>query len=241
MKRIFIFAALIFAVNFCGAATNDFFEKGLVAANAGNFSDAAVDFEKSVQRKPSSGALLNLGIAEWQRGHAGAAILAWERAQWIDPFDSRATQNLKFARAVAELDAPESKWFEIASTWLPADAWVWLAGASLWLAAGALVLPRVFRWKRSGWQQTLAALGFSIFIFSMTANFGVVSRTQIGFVVKKDAPLLLTPTREGEVIATLTGGEAARKLRTRGNYLLVRTSSALGWIAQEDFGLVSSP
>ena len=47
MKRIFIFAALIFAVNFCGAATNDFFEKGLVAANAGNFSDAAVDFEKS--------------------------------------------------------------------------------------------------------------------------------------------------------------------------------------------------
>ena len=98
------------------------------------------------------------------------------------------------------MDEPQLKWFETASAWLPPNAWVWLAGASLWLAVGALVLPGIFRRRKAGWHQALAAFGFGIFLFSLAANCGVVSRTQIGFVLKKNAPLLLTPTAEGEVI-----------------------------------------
>ena len=182
---------------------------------------------------------MNLGLAEWQRGHAGAAILAWEQARWIDPFDSRAEANLKFARQVAQVDAPQLKWFETASTWLPPNTWVWLAGASLWLAVGLLVLPGIFRRRKAGWHQMLAALAFGGFLFCLTANFGVVSRTQIGFVVKKNALLRLTPTREGEVISTLAAGEPARKLRTHGSYLLIRTTGASGWIDQGEFRPVS--
>ena len=165
-------------------------------SRAGQFPEAAAAFEKSAQARPAAGTLVNLGIAEWQRGHAGAAILAWEQARWIDPFDPRAGANLKFARQVAQVDEPQLKWFETASTWLPPDAWVWLAGASLWLAVGLLVLPGIFRRRKAGWHQALAALAFGFFLFSLTANVGVVSRTQLGFVLKKNAPLRLTPTRE---------------------------------------------
>ena len=221
------------------AETGVFFANGLAAAQRGEFSEAATAFEKSAHAQPSSGALVNLGIAEWQRGRAGAAIRAWEQARWIDPFDPRAVQNLTFARAVAQVEPPELRWFEQASTWLPPNAWLWLAGASLWLAVGALVLPRVWRWKKPGGPPMLVALGFCVFIFSLTANFGVAGRTDIGFVVKKNAPLQLTPTRGGEIISTLAAGEAARKEKTRGNYFFIRTATAAGWVARESFGLIN--
>jgi hypothetical protein len=157
----------------------------------------------------------------------------------MNPWDERAAKNLKFARAAAQIDDLPLKWFEITSIWLPANSWVWLAGASLWLAVGTLVLPGIFRRKKSGGQQTLAAFGFCIFLFAVAANLGVVSRTQIGFVLKKNVPLRLTPTSEGEAISTLTDGEPARKLSARGNYFFIRTPNTAGWIEQKQFGLIN--
>ena len=231
-----VLAALICAGSLSqAAATNDFFAQGKELSRAGQFPEAAIAFDNSFKAKPAAGTLVNLGLAEWQRGHAGAAILAWEQARWIDPFDARAEANLKFARQVAQVDAPQLKWFEAESTWLPPNVWVWFAGASLWLAVGALVLPGIFRWPKAGWQQTLAALAFGFFLFSLTANIGVVSRTQIGFVLKKNALLLLTPTRESEIILTLSAGTPARGLRARGNYLFIRAAGESGWIEQSEF------
>ena len=231
-------AALVCVLPACQAATSDFFAQGIKFSRAGELPEAAAAFEKSARALPASGTLVNLGIVEWRRGHAGAAILAWEQARWIDPFDSQAEVNLLFARELAQVDTPQLKWFEAASTWLPPDAWAWLAAASLWLMAGAMTLPGILRWRKAGWQQALAALAFGLLIFSMTASLGVVSRTQIGIVLKKDAPLLLTPTTEAEVVSTLAAGEPARRLRTRGNYHYIRTALAAGWISGDQFSLV---
>jgi len=218
------------------AAAADTFTRGLELSRAGQFPEAAAAFEQLAGARPAAGTLVNLGLADWQRGHAGPAILAWEQALWIDPFNKRAEANLKFARQVAQLDAPQLKWFEAVSAWLPPNAWVWLAGASLWLSLGLLIFPGIFRRRKTGWQQWLAALAFGIFLFSLAGNFGVVSRTHTGFVLKKNAPLRLTPTQEGEVIATLVPGEPARALRTRGHYLFIRTLAGSGWLEQDDFG-----
>ena len=227
------------AVNFAGATPADnLFAQGIKAYQAGQFPEAAAAFQKSAAARPASGTLINLGLAEWQRGHAGTAILAWEQARWINPLDTRVAGDLKFARSVAQVDEPKLKWFETASTHLPPNAWVWLAGVNLWLTVGLLVLPDIFRRRKSGWHQTLAALAFGGFLFCLTANVGVASRTQIGIVRHKNAPLLLTPTQVGERIATLAAGEPGRRLRTRGNYYFIRTAVATGWIAREEFGLI---
>jgi hypothetical protein len=236
---IVLIVALAGLVLKAAAASDDSFTRGVQSARAGQLSEAGATFEKSVQSKPSTGGFVNFGIIEWQRGHAGAAILAWERAIWIDPYNESAGQNLRFARTVAQVDEPELRWFETASTWLPPNAWVWLAGASLWLAVGTLILPRVFRRRKSGWQQTLAALGLCAFILSITANVGVVSRADIGFVLKKNAPLRLTPTSGSELTSTLSVGEPVRRLKTRGNYFFVRTPMAAGWIEKNQVGLIN--
>jgi len=220
------------------AATNDLFARGLELSRAGQFPEAAAAFGTLARTQPSAGTLVNLGLAEWQRGRAGAAILAWEQARWIDPFDPRAGSNLKFARQVAQVDEPQLKWFEAVSACLPPNAWVWLTGAMLWLGVGLLVLPGIFRRRMAGWHQFLAALAFGIFLFSLTANFGVVSRTEIGFVLKKNASLRLTPTQNGEIVSTLAAGEPARQLRTRGHYLFIRTLGGAGWVEQNEFGLL---
>jgi tetratricopeptide (TPR) repeat protein len=242
MSRSLLLLVLVWAgaLNVRADATNDAFTQGVELSRAGEFPEATAAFEKAAHLRPAVGTYINLGLSEWNRGHAGAAILAWEQARWIDPWDARAVGNLAFARQVAEVDTPQLTWFEAASTWLPPNDWVWVAGASLWLAVGALVLPRILRRNRQGWQQTLAALGLGAFLFSVTANLGVVSRTDIGFVVKKTAPLLLTPTREGEVVSSLNAGEPGRRLRTRGDYYYLRTAGAAGWIKKSDFGLVSA-
>ena len=231
-------ALLFILVNSGRAVTNDFFAQGIELDRAGQFPEAAAAFKKSARVQPSTGALLNLGLAEWRRGRAGAAVLAWEQARWIDPSDKRAETDLKFAREAAQLEEPDLKWFETVSTWLPAGDWVWLAGASLWLALGALLLPGVFRWRKAGWQQMLAALAFGSFLFCLTGNLGVVSRAQIGFVVKKSAPLLLTPTENGEVVSALNAGEPARRLRTHGKYLYIKSGTGSGWIDQDNFQLI---
>lgn len=238
LLSVMILALIVSGNISSAAATNNFFTQGTQLTAAGQFPEAATAFEKVIKSQPSSGALLNLGLAEWQSGHAGKAILAWERAEWIDPFDERAAQNLKFARTVAQVDGPELRWFETVSTWLPPNAWVWLAGTGLWLGVGALVFPRVFRWRKSGAQQTVAALGFCIFMVAMTANIGVVSRTNLGVVLTKNTSLLLTPTRGGELISTLSAGEAARVVRWRRDFLFIHTAMNTGWVAREDFGLV---
>ena len=141
---------------------------------------------------------------------------------------------------MALVGEPQLTWFETASTWLPPNAWVWIAGASLWLAIGALVLPRIFRWRKSGGQQWLAALAFGGFLFSLTANFGVTNRANLGFVLNKATPLRLTPTQTSEVIAALNAGETARRIKMHGNYFFIRTETAAGWIERDQFGLVGS-
>jgi hypothetical protein len=210
-------------------------------SRGGRFPEAVAALNLEIKNQPASGAFVNLGLAEWQGGHAGAAILAWERAAWIDPFDERAKQNLNFARQAAQVEEPELRWHEKISTWLPPPAWVWIAAASLWLAVGALVLPRVRRWKKSEWPQLLAALGICVFIFAMTANVGVAGRTSIGFVLKKNTPLRLTPTGGSEFISTLPSGEPVRCLKARGNYWFVRTPMAAGWVERGSVGLVAGP
>ena len=233
-----ILIALCSGITACRAATNDSFAQGTAAYRAGQFVEATDAFENAAAQHPGSGTLVNLGLAEWRRGHAGPAILSWERARWVAPFDARAAENLRFARQAVQVDAPQLKWFEAVSTWLPANAWLWLASGGLWLAVGMLLLPGVFNWRKRGWHQALAAGGLCLFLLSLTANVGVINRTNIGFVVEKNAHLLLTPTRTSEVTSTLTAGEAARRLRTQRNYYLIRTEYGTGWIERDQFELV---
>ena len=219
---------------------NALFQSGTDAYRAGDFSQAVDAFQKSAALRPASGTLENLGTAEWRRDQPGPAILAWEQSLWLDPFNRVTHGNLRFARKVLQVEAPELAWYEVVSTWLPVNWWAWIAGISFWLAIAAAVLPGIFRLPKAGWHQAVAALGLTVFLLSVPAHAGVHTRSRTGFILQKDTPLRLTPTAEAQSVTRLAAGEPARLLRSRGPYLLLRTSRATGWVRAEEFGRISS-
>ena len=231
--------ALLTSIGRC-APPDALFLAGTQAYHAADYPRAARAFQESSALRPASGTLQNLGNAEWQRGHTGAAIVAWERALWLDPFNEAVRDDLRFARKTAQIEAPELAWYEVVSTWLPADWWVWIAGASLGLAVAMVTLPDVLRRPKAGWHQSIAAVGLMVFLLSVPAHLGIHTRSRIGFALQPETPLRLTPTVEAQVITRLAAGEPARCQRVSGNYVLIRASREgfRGWVERTQLGLI---
>src|SRR5262249_10332506 len=144
------------------AASDALFDQGLAAYRTNDYSRAAAVFEQSFAQRPASGTLQNLGNAEWQQGHTGWAILAWEKAVWLDPFNHAARNNLRFGRRAAQVQSPDLTWYEVVSSWLPSSWWAWIAGVSLWLSVAMITLPDILRRPRAAWHQAVAALGLMV-------------------------------------------------------------------------------
>jgi tetratricopeptide (TPR) repeat protein len=242
LRSSFVLATcLVSSVLAHGAPAEALFRYATNAYYSGDYTQAAGAFAQAAALQPAGGTLQNLGNAEWERGRTGPAILAWEQALWLDPFRRAVRENLRFARRTAQLETPDLAWYEVVSSWLPPNWWAWVAGISLWFAVSVSTIPGIFRWRKAAWHQAIAALGLAIFLLSVPAHLGVNSRAHLGFVIIKDAPLRLTPTAEAQFIARLPAGEPARFERRRGDYLLLRTSHATGWIRQNEFQLICSP
>ncbi len=239
--RIARILLVVFAAVLCratGVSAADAFHRGLDEYAAGHFQSAAGLFREA-SSPPAAGTLYNLGDAEWRCDRPGPAILAWEQAQWLNPFNRNAAANLRFARKARQLDAPELAWYEICSTWLPVNWWAWLSCAGFWLAVAMMMLPGIFGWRKAGWQQGLAAASFAIFLLTIPTLAGVHTRSKLGIILPQDTPLRLTPTSDGQILTLLPPGEAARLERTRGNYIFIRTGGASGWIERTQLGLIS--
>jgi tetratricopeptide (TPR) repeat protein len=222
------------------AALPEPFQSGTQAYLAGNFPQAATLYRQSADASLAPGTLHNLGNAEWKSGRPGPAILAWEQAYWINPSSVNTRANLRFARHSAQLESPSLSWFEICSTWLPVNAWLFVASLSLWLAVAMMLLPGIFRWKKSDWHQGLAAGGFAIFLVTVPALLGVHSRSKLGVLLPKQTALRLTPTKDAQTLGQLPAGEVARLERERGDYVYVRAANdAAGWVERAQFGLIS--
>ncbi len=242
--NLFFIVAMLLSLSKSHAGTvasdnSDSFQRGTVAYTNNDFPLAAKLFAESATTAPHAGTFQNLGNAEWQEGRTAEAIIAWERASHLNSFERNAENNLKFARESAQLESPELTWCEIAASWLPANVWAWLACGSLWFAVGAMILPGVLRWRRSATHQAVVALSLGVLLLTLPANYGVVTRSQIGFVLKRETPLRLTPTAEAEASTRLAAGEPGRVLRERGNYIFIRTRRTTGWVEREGFTLVT--
>jgi len=236
IARFLVAFMVLASVSTPAASPQTLFQEAATAYRANDFSNSATLFRNSASLLPASGTLENLGLSEWRSNQPGPAILAWEQSLWLDPFNKASHENLRFARKVLQIESPELTWYEVVSTWLPVNWWAWIAGSSFWFAIAAALLPGIFRLPKAGWHQGLAALGLTVFLLSVPAHAGVRTRARTGFILQKDTPLRLTPTAEAQTVTRQSAGEPARLLKTRRPYLLIRTTRAVGWVRQEEFG-----
>lgn len=187
----------------------------------------------------SPGLLHNLGNAEYKLGKLGPAVLAWERARALDPGFRNTPANLRFARGQAGLSEPEWAWHEKYSALLAPDVWLWIASSAFWLAAALLALPPLLKRKRNAWTQGGAVAAIGVFLLTVPALAGIVSRGKVGVVLVTESLLRLTPTKEGEMLGKLAEGELARVEKTRGGFVYVRgASDRAGWVKREEFAKI---
>lgn len=215
-----------------------FFEQGVSATKAGDSRQAFEMFQESSALQPASGVLHDLGNAAWRIGKPGPAVLAWEQALWLDPRNENARISLRYARHSGDLEEPDLRWFEVCSSWLPADWWPWIAVGSFWSCVCLLVLPTVFRRHRRDGFQAAAAASAAVFLLCLPALAGLNSRAKLGFILPQEAPLRVTPTAEAQILTFLPSGEPARLERTHDDYSLIRTRYSEGWVKGEELGLI---
>ena len=205
-----------------------------------NYPGAAAIYQSMSSNQVASANLLqNWGNAEWQSARKGPAILAWEKAFWLDPHQPNVRNNLRFARRTLLLEEPEMGWYEFCSTWLPANDWAVLSASSFWVMLGLILLPGLFGWKKSVWLQAGAAGALSIFILTLPALYGLHTRSRMAVVLTQNGNLLLTPTAAGQVKSQLPEGEMVRLIRRRGAFSYVRTTTQNGWIQGNKLGFIS--
>jgi hypothetical protein len=117
--------------------------------------------------------------------------------------------------------------------------WAWIGVGSLWTAVAASFLPGILRIRKTGWHQAAAAASLTLLLLCIPATFGIESRSRLGFVLQKDCPMRLTPTEESQILTRLNPGDPVRLRRTRGQFWLVRTSRASGWVTRDQLGFIS--
>jgi len=213
-----------------------FFDQGIAAAKEGDSQQAFHMFGDSLLIQPASGTLHNFGNAAWRVGQPGPAVLAWEQALWLDPRNEQAQTSLRYARHTGDLEEPDLRWYEVCSSWLPAQWWPWLAAGSFWGSVSLLILPSVSRRARRDGYQALAAACAAVFLLCLHALAGLNSRAKLGFIIPKEAALRVTPTAEAQVLTYLPSGLPARLQRTHGEYVLIRTRYSSGWVTRDELG-----
>ncbi len=235
-----LLAFLLLALPALATPSDERFRKASEAFSSNDFAESAYQLrELSSAREWSHGALHNLGNAEWKVARPGHAVLAWERARTLKPSDRNTIANLRFARNKGQLVQPQSPWYEQFSEWLSPAVWLIGASISLWGGITLLCLPRLMGLRRAGWHQGVAALLLATFLMSIPALIGLRSRSSIGVALDDETKLLLTPTRTGEELTKLPGGEVARVERERGNYYYVRADGdRAGWVDKRDFAKI---
>ena len=242
VKRIFILLAVVFALleTLLARGADDVFAPGRSAYAAGQFTNAARFFQGELKRAPSAEAWHNFGDAAWQAGHPGEAVLAWQRARWINPYQTNAAASLRFVDGLGQFTEWSPTWTEKYSTWLPVNLWAGVATVSLWLAVALGLLPGIFPWRKTVWPQLLAAIALGTFVLTLPALAGIHGRTKLAVIREVNVPLRQTPTLTAQVRSRFAAGEMVRCQSVRGKYYFVRTANEeTGWVACDQLWFIA--
>jgi tetratricopeptide (TPR) repeat protein len=198
---------------------------------------------------PNADLYTNLGNSALQAEHLGAAVLAYRRALAIDPDQSRATQNLEYARNLLPEWVPKpaqagllDSFFFWHSTLARSDR---ALGAALAFACAAFLVAGAIRFRQSALRNAaiLPALAWVVLVASVAVGSGsggldeaVITADE---VVARAADSALAPST---LPAPLPGGVEVRVLERRSPWLRARLANGRdAWIPESAVTLVAAP
>ncbi|MCK4981381.1 MAG: hypothetical protein KAS17_00585, partial [Victivallaceae bacterium] len=213
------------------------FNEAVAAYDSGNFASASKFFRSNISKNSPDPALLyNLGTCLCNEGDLAGALVCFERAHLLAPYDTAITENLNFVRRglflpeVDKIDGP-TEMLIAASYSLRPDEWL-LAAALAWAAAGIFL---AFRHKLS-LNKRIVFVGCCLIIFIAASGacifekLGAYSNAN-AVVTSSNAELRSLPSMtSGSKLVRLRMGTVVRIIESRFDWVRIKSEDTKGWI-----------
>ena len=243
----FLVAGLLAAcTSLSGQVETDTYNKGVEKYSLGEFHEAAEIWTSLVASGYSSADLLyNTGNAYFKCNDIPSAILYYEKALMLKPFDEDIRYNLEIARThvVDDFESiPELflvRWFRMVSLVKSSDYWaissiilfsLFLAMVLLWLLSARRPI------KKAGFSMAIVFLFISLFTVSLSLQSRPLKTKKGGAIVFSSAVTgKSSPGDEGKELFVIHEGTRVRIEEQVGEWYEIRLSDGnLGWIHSSD-------
>lgn len=204
-----------------------------------NFTQAISLYEKLVAQKDNSGTVYyNLANAYFKSGNLGKAILNYERAERLSPFDEDIHHNLEYARKKTidqfqEQVVISERFFGV----LSAFTWKILALVLMWSGVGLLLLY----WFSDKWKFTGAYTGTTCLIFALiTLWFGheqgvIENKCHFRVVTSEQAYAKSAPDNSSTDLFLIHEGTKVQVFDEVGSYMKIRIADGrVGWMQKDE-------
>ncbi|MDD5599104.1 MAG: BatD family protein [Victivallaceae bacterium] len=213
------------------------FAEAVAAYDSGDFDLAAEFFRVAISKdSPDPALLYNLGTCLCGEGDFAGALVCFERAHLLAPYDTAITENLNFVRRrlfLPEIDKIESPTDMLiaASYALRPDEWLLLA-VFAWALAGVFLAFR----RKLTLNKRIIFVGSCLIIFAAALSaciyeqLGAYSNAN-AVVTSPDAELRSLPSSSsGSKLVRLRMGTVVRIIEPRFDWLRIKSESAKGWL-----------
>lgn len=199
---------------------------------------AGQTFAEPAHPRYSADGLYNLANSYARAGKLGLAVLNYERAALLAPYDPDIRANLAYVRSRAHVPPePRSRLASIAEAVSPtAAAWLGVLGIAMVGTAllAARVMPRL-RWASAG--GVLA--GVPLILLSMSNAMALWPRMHEAVVLVNHTPARVSPVPMAQTAFTLAEADTVTMLAAHESFVLVRTRGGLsGWVSRANLGAV---
>ncbi|MBI3070550.1 MAG: tetratricopeptide repeat protein [Deltaproteobacteria bacterium] len=224
------FVTLGFVAAAAGAPS---FESANRAYLAGNYRDAATEYEALLKNVPNADVAFNLGNAHAKTGDWARARAAYEKALRIRPRHADAAHNLSWVKKELERSAWSGDemreevvpfWVDFPLRFSPAESEILLLVSSL-LLFGLLIALRfvVRRGLRVGlFFGALVSLLLFVAAFALWGGRRYAERwNRAAIVVAREATFRLGPSEREDAVAVVRAGRKVRVIEAQGDWFRV--------------------
>ncbi len=247
MKNIGYLLLLTFLVSISGLQTlqaeitEPLLDSAKEAYTKGKFTQSAQYYERIVAKGYEGGELyFNLANAYFKSNNLPLAIVFYERAKKLSPWDEDIQFNLNLAhqKLIDKIDnTPDfivKKWLKNAILLLSEKQWSWFMIACLWLAVGGFVLFLMAEnpnQKRTGFLLGIIfTLLFIPVLIVSSLNHDLNFNHNEAVVTANSLTTKGSPTEQGTNLFVLHEGTKVKVLQTLGNWTEIKLPNGnTGW------------
>ena len=210
----------------------------------GRYTEAAQAYEKLLASGDASPAVwFNLGNAQFRSGQIGRAILAYRRAELLNPRDPDLRANLGFARK--QVEGPTSKlgMRDRFLSRLTVNEWTGLAAGAVWIAFTLLTLMQFFpQVKRTLGYGLAGSVLLALVLGSLAVGSFQRLRSDRSAVVLDDKIAVRHgPFEESQAAFDVHSGAEMRVLDEKEDWLQISIGPRqAGWVQRKAVGMLQS-